>query len=126
MSDYRVGSIVFAPTPGPWIVHSGDSVVPVSDAHKSLGGSVDPEHEARVYAKVIHGMGSCDGGTDYPEFHRSRLRKDEAIANARLIAAAPELLAALRGLVDVDRRCVYGTSDLIDAAITALAKAEGR
>lgn len=53
-------------------------------------------------------------------------RKDEAFANARLIAAAPDMLAALRAMVallphtdDADVEAV------VQAARAAIAKAEG-
>lgn len=50
--------------------------------------------------------------------------EDTATANARLIAAAPDLLAALRRLVDYcDNHSDY---DSIGAACAAIAKAEGR
>jgi len=44
-------------------------------------------------------------------------------ANARLIAAAPELLAALKGLIDLAGPSCVGACDVARAAI---AKAEGR
>jgi len=48
---------------------------------------------------------------------------DPAAANARLIAAAPDLLAALKRLVDYcDNHSDY---DSIGAACAAIAKAEG-
>lgn len=46
----------------------------------------------------------------------------EDCANARLVAAAPELLAALKALVDVDE-VTAGTYEMAESAI---AKAEGR
>ena len=83
-------------TPGPWTVHSHwrGMVVPAIDVEKKRGGAVDPDVEAREYAKVIHER----GGSVYPEFYRSRVMREEAVANARLIAAAPDLLDALRNL----------------------------
>lgn len=61
---------------------------------------------------------------------------DEANANARLIAAAPDLLAALRELVRANTswnaavescigRPVAWTDDYLDAARAAIAKSEG-
>lgn len=47
-------------------------------------------------------------------------------ANARLIAAAPDLLAALKGLLAPEPGGVYATNDVIDAARAAVAQAEGR
>ena len=48
-------------------------------------------------------------------------------ANAHLIAAAPELLEALRGIVDSFETCPENLhSELFTAARAAIAKAEGR
>jgi hypothetical protein len=55
-------------------------------------------------------------------------------ANARLIAAAPDLLAAAKGLVEAYHNSIHGRAtfsqatklaDAIDAARAAIAKAEG-
>jgi len=50
--------------------------------------------------------------------------KETALANARLIAAAPELLAALKRLVDYCNN--HSDYDAIGAADGAIRKAEGR
>jgi hypothetical protein len=59
--------------------------------------------------------------------HMTGAPMDECYANARLIAAAPELLEALR---DVLHHQVYGTSTSLPLAIeraqAAIVKAEGR
>ena len=53
--------------------------------------------------------------------------KDERQANARLIAAAPELLEALRGLVETsETRDRLAIEDALIHARAAIAKAEGR
>jgi len=128
-------------TPGPWAVHSGHTVVPACDASKKLGGSADPDHEAQTYAKVLHGFGTCDGGTEDPDFYRSRMSRDEAKANARLIAAAPDLLTALKQAVAAIRAfhglglpshaesevwALYQRSPEMQAINAAIAKAEGQ
>jgi len=52
---------------------------------------------------------------------------DEQDANAHLIAAAPELLTALRGLIGLhDDPTPYDSATTISAARVAIAKAEGR
>lgn len=54
---------------------------------------------------------------------------DQWEANARLIAAAPDLLAALRLMLDFDYSLDYSgapSMDAIDAARAAIAAAEGR
>lgn len=51
---------------------------------------------------------------------------DEAAANARLIAAAPDLLAALRDLLKrVDDGSDYGPDHAVSIARAAIAKATG-
>ena len=47
-------------------------------------------------------------------------------ANAALIAAAPELLEALKGLADHAHQCAhFGAMDLLERADSAIEKAEG-
>lgn len=51
-------------------------------------------------------------------------QRDEAESNARLISAAPELLAHLKNAVHC---LVYGVGEFdFDAALAAIAKAEGK
>lgn len=53
--------------------------------------------------------------------------KDQAEANAHLIAAAPEMLDALKGAEDALRVDGYDKNNLVRAAVlAAIAKAEGR
>lgn len=62
-----------------------------------------------------------------PDFLGASEETDEANANARLIAAAPDLLAACKGLASY----VYSTTnpgdapDALRAGIAAIAKAQG-
>ena len=89
-------------TPGPWEIGAGDEN---SFGIFGLDGNVRP-----CLASVWQGHYEGDR------------REIEAEINARLIVAAPELLAALKSLVDP-------TSDRIKAyedARAAIAKAEGR
>ena len=53
---------------------------------------------------------------------------NETIANARLIAAAPELLAALQGMIEYFVDCSiddYSDTETLQAARAAIAKATG-
>lgn len=88
------------PTPGPWIVRSGA---------KGWGHVMDRE-----------GRSICAYGS-------TAFTPDERVATARLIAAAPEMLAALKSLCEADRDELNdGTSDVWNQAIAAINKAEGR
>jgi hypothetical protein len=85
---------------------------------------------ANGYVQIIGGI---DGDAD--EYGRPVMssvhicdvidNQDEE-ANARLIAAAPDLLAALKGIVKFgpDAKLISTSDDTLAAAITAIAKAE--
>ena len=47
-------------------------------------------------------------------------------ANARLIAAAPDLLDALKGMLDITVGDIYSLDPAVNAARKAIAKSEGR
>jgi hypothetical protein len=83
-------------TPGPWAPMESwpDNVVPALHVTRSLGCSIYPKQDAE-YATVI----ALCCGSDYADEFPNRIGHQEAEANARLIAAAPELLAALQGIV---------------------------
>lgn len=84
--------------PGPWVVHSARPtiVVPMQDAEKKRGGSVDEARDAE-YAREIATADDDDfAKTGWP--HRFTLA--QAKANARLIAAAPQLYDALLYVFD--------------------------
>ena len=90
-------------TPGPWVAHRNSAFWEI-DADTSEGlfklGDVcasDPEHP--------------DGGLQE--------------ANARLIAAAPELLEALEMMLDMSEMGGFGKSAAEDTARAAIAKARG-
>lgn len=95
-------------TPGPWSV---------SDINAD-----DLRHAARFGNVVVYADDDCETHpvADCSCNHTCR-ETDEQIANARLIAAAPDLLAALKGVLRIaDRKTVE-----FDAARAAIAKAEG-
>ena len=76
-----------AATEGPWIVMDGhkDHIIRDIDRGKKLGGSINPDVEAREFAKTIAHV----DGDGYKEFHRSRVLKGpEQDANAAFIAIA--------------------------------------
>ena len=93
-------------TPGPWVAGKDVATNVFTDCRRYL-------------------ICSCEDITEYDT------TDSEKKANARLIAAAPELLAALRGMID------YAASEIgikpekavgghFKAAREAIAKAEGR
>ncbi len=90
-------------TPGPWRTkREGFSTVYV---------------EARIDGGLIQEVAAC-GPTE------AGLEQQEA--NARLIAAAPELLEALRGIMKLDEDlCSEGAIEALDKASAAIAKATG-
>jgi len=84
-------------TPGPWTaVADGGSVLIVTAARGNTMRVVD----------------------DSP--------REEAAANARLIAAAPELLAALKEMLSSPTYGNEPSESAVELAIAAIAKAEGR
>lgn len=93
-------------TPGPWVVH------PWGDKDYEINAALDTV---------------CN----VPGFDDDTVDADRAEANARLIAAAPELLAALKEIADnCERRLRKGedSGDRLTLRLcnAAIAKAEGR
>jgi hypothetical protein len=91
-------------TPGPWIVENG------------MVYALDETGRVNRFSAMI------SGGYVTHRDHRTSL--DELIANVRLIAAAPDLLAALQQIVEIGRTD-YGpaaASRMVDAAVTALSR----
>jgi hypothetical protein len=103
-------------TPGPWVLtirpaeHDADFTVAEIEQPRSV-----------KYRGAVTRMQSAE--------HIYGIGREELIANARLIAAAPEMLDALRGLLEDAK--AYGMADsefsgsLIEAAI-AIRQAEGK
>lgn len=96
---------ISAPTPGPWTAENWSCHAPTTVLAQARGKTLATH---RVIAE-------CAGPDSLTE----------NVANARLIAAAPELLAALRGYM----ACGHGGRPDLDAAykaaFAAIAKAEG-
>jgi hypothetical protein len=83
-------------TPGPWAVHSifPNVVVPYDQSSRSLGASEDEDADRKRYAVPI----ATAERDKMSGFSHERTR-EEAEANARLIAAAPDLLAACEAML---------------------------
>lgn len=88
-------------TPGPWTIH----------------GWGDGDYEVNAASETV-----CN----VPGFDDETVDVDKAEDNARLIAAAPELLAALKQCLLRLRVDCEEDSDLREDAEAAIAKAEGR
>lgn len=105
-------------TPGPWEVapcSDSDEVVSIVKDYKDLGGG---KSQARWIAE-------CSAWIDFGDDAEAILSENDA--NARLIAAAPELLAALKSLIDgIDEYWMTENPGAVDAAQAAIDKAEGR
>lgn len=86
-------------TPGPWFVSNGDLL----RVARSNGGSP-------IVVAGVHKIGSRGGAC-----------LGDPLANARLIAAAPDLLEALKMVSGVDLH-----HEVLAAVDAAIAKAEGR
>lgn len=93
--------------------------------HTATAWLLADEDKTFVYALGPHGTNNfwAHVQTAGPE----KISKEEAVANARLMAAAPELLAALESmvkLIDDNGLCVDECEDY-DSALAAIAKATG-
>ncbi len=93
-------------TTGPWVIHPDD------DLH--------PEYSGHVMTRDGYAVADCI-------LEWSSIEECEQIANARLIAAAPDLLEALRDCLrridDADE--TYGPDHAVTKARAAIAKATG-
>lgn len=95
-------------TPGPWCVHTH------AERHgpdEKFYWVVSNEDQPCDYIACSDG----DVGIDV----------DRALADAHLIAAAPELYGALAMMVEMVERDGFGEDAVLDCAIAALAKARG-
>ena len=94
-------------TPGPWILTTEPTEVEGVNVHFSI--------DSHTHISI------CGGQSQ--EHMKDAIYEDECRANARLIAAAPELLEALKELVEYMAAAGFDVS--LDAARAAIAKATG-
>lgn len=108
-------------TPGPWIA---DEFFMEEDRCVRVGtndGTSDYYHRSATICECWVKNSADDDDVLVPELSRAE-------ANARLIAAAPELLEALRQMIDVMMDCEFGTPAHAKAereARAAIVKATG-
>lgn len=124
-------------TPGPWTLETVKTSVGVCHKIGSFPKRVSVTNGERSYGCVYE-----DGSSAIVEMERGTLNS-ELLANARLMAAAPDLLAALKSLLhdidtgllvrDITRDGEAGWAmnmlefvQRLQAAQSAVAKAEGR
>ena len=96
-------------TPGPWVVW----------------GSSSNDGEAEVVSKKDGSKTICWTADTYNEVDGEGEVTSEDLSNARLIAAAPELLSALRYMVE-NAESEGWSGLMLSDAVAAIAKAEGR
>lgn len=105
-------------TPGPWTVSNLEP--------NTIGHDWVDSQERRKIAVCYEIAGRAEDGAYY-----LRVETDEIAANARLISAAPDLLAALKCFLGDERYHVSIGGNprvvdrMVDAAFAAVAKAEG-
>lgn len=96
-------------TPGPW-----------GNRHFNRAGQIEIHTNTHVMCKVLCREIDRCGSVDSDSVH-------EAAANARLIAAAPELLGVLLGLVEYwnNGTPVHAGAEIVSEVRAAIAKATG-
>ena len=104
-------------TPGPWNLLRGGIEVQSESNNHEVHAFVNgiPVPIAEIYRNITVEHDDPVGTYEISEA--------EGLANAALIAAAPDLLAALKTIIEDRPRDVFGA---IQAAESAIAKAEGR
>lgn len=108
------------PTPGPW------TIAPCSSEDETR--DIVADYSERDGKKVAHWIAELDAATDFDMSENEREEAMETLrANAQLIAAAPDLYAALKRLYDLPVDCSQEQDrEAFTQARIAIAKAEGR
>jgi hypothetical protein len=120
-------------TPGPWTCRSDDGTTFAdhADAHGEWGHNLDDmesEDSFNTASIAIRGDGKVIAMAVHADATYIPSPIPELAANARLIAAAPDLLAACRTALEVCNLYGNGTKMVDEAAehlYAAIAKAEG-
>lgn len=115
-----------AHTPGPWTAKftSGAGLSVHADVSKALGPRYS--HDCPIYHTASDSVGLSIAYELWTQFPRAEWEAMQQ-ANARLISAAPELLEALRNLLDGMEASGgwRGDEELFNAGMAAVAKATG-
>jgi hypothetical protein len=87
-------------TPGPWAVLDSFPryVAQAHEASRPPGASIDPEEDTRKFAHPITEVQVDTTFSGYERFTARRFDHHQAKADARLIAAAPEMAELLENL----------------------------
>ena len=110
-------------TPGPWKVSDKMMTDEMVCRHDNIGAWVYSRRDIEGAGKLLATASASEPiGTDYNGGHPQVESRDEMLANARLIAAAPELLDALRLVLAHDGALTGADWTAIRAAVD---KAEG-
>ena len=128
-------------TPGPWRVEATTNPMEAKRGGQRIGLSFAISSGSSGHTKAIGSVADSVVDSDYIRANDNHLcmfdeyTSAEDIANARLIAAAPELLAIVQHLADAQRDgaqgvhfgALFGDDDVTtlgDAVTAAIAKAE--
>lgn len=117
MSEAHIPDDEVMHTPGPWHFHGPERIQAMGDIPEEWHG----------YAWVGHGNGDqWDGVLAMVDRHKdsSQAFRDRAVPDARLIAAAPDLLAGAKAILAA--RSGQQSVDAVIQLRDAIAKAEGR
>jgi hypothetical protein len=112
-------------TPGPWATldRFPCCIAAAADAAKSPGASIDAGYDRTHFAVLI-----AEARSRHPDDHPHKIPEDQARANARLMAAAPDLYAALQSLANAimegDDQSAFQIAK--NAGAAALLKAQGQ
>lgn len=111
-------------TPGPWAImeYFPLDVVRERDKNKKKGAASDPISDEKEYGQSICNV--CFDEYSGPEFVHRMINFEESEANARLIAAAPDLLEACKNAIAYLQE--YNCQRIKNCLRQAIAKAEGR